>query len=68
MRSLSAPEAPAPHLVHNWQGLHGSASSLAAARLAETSGRLVVYAAKDTEAAFHACTELRFYEIGRAHV
>ena len=61
MRSLSAPEAPAPHLVHNWQGLHGSASSLAAARLAETSGRLVVYAAKDTEAAFHACTELRFY-------
>ena len=61
MRSLPAPEAPAPHLVHNWQGLHGSASSLATARLAELSGQLVVYAAKDTEAAFHACAEIRFY-------
>ena len=61
MRSLPAPEAPAPHLVHNWQGLHGSACSLAAARLADSAGRLVVYAAKDTEAAVHACAEMRFY-------
>ena len=56
-----APLAPASHLQHNWQGLHGSASSLAAARLAESAGHLVVYVAADTDAAFHAQTEIRFY-------
>ena len=61
MRSLPAPEAPAPHLVHNWQGLHGSAGSLATARLGDAAERLVVYVASDTEAALHARSELRFY-------
>ena len=56
-----APVAPAPHLQHSWQGLHGSASSLAAARLAESAGHLVVYVAADTDAAFHAQAEIRFY-------
>ena len=61
MRSLPAPEPPAPHLVHNWQGLHGSARSLATARLAQATDRLVVYVAADPEAAFHALREVRFY-------
>ena len=56
-----APLAPAPHLLHNWQGLHGSASSLVAARLAESASHLVVYVAPDTDAAFHAQAEIRFY-------
>ena len=56
-----APLAPAPHLQHNWQGLHGSASSLVAARLGESAGHLVVYVAADTDAAFHAQAEMRFY-------
>ena len=55
------PVVPAPHLQHNWQGLHGSASSLMAARLAESAGHLVVYVAADTDAAFHAQAEIRFY-------
>ena len=55
------PAPPAGHLQHYWQGLHGSASSLMAARLAETAGHLVVYVAADTGAAFHAQAELRFY-------
>ena len=55
------PTMPAPHLVHNWQGLHGSAGSLAAARLAAGADGLVVYVAADTDAAFHAQDELRFY-------
>ena len=57
----SEPAPPAGHLQHYWQGLHGSASSLMAARLAETAGHLVVYVAADTGAAFHAQAELRFY-------
>ena len=61
MRSLLVPEPPAPHLVHNWQGLHGSASSLATALLAQSTERLVVYVATDPEAAFHALREVRFY-------
>ena len=56
-----APEPPAPHLVHNWQGLHGSASSLATARLATQATQLVVYVAADAEAAHHARSEIRFY-------
>ena len=56
-----APEAPAPHLVHNWQGLHGSAGSLATARLAARSDGLVVYVAADAEGAFHAHSEIRFF-------
>ena len=55
------PDAPAPHLVHNWQGLHGSAGSFAAARLAGEGGGLTVYVAADTDAAFHAREEIRFY-------
>ena len=55
------PAPPAGHLQHYWQSLHGSASSLMAARLAETAGHLVVYVAADTGAAFHAQAELRFY-------
>lgn len=61
MRFPLAPEAPAPHLVHNWQGLHGSAGSLATARLAATAGQFVVYVAANPEAAFHAHGEIRFY-------
>ena len=59
--ALSVPTAPAPHIRHNWQGLHGSASSLMAARLAASAGHLVVYVATDTDAAFHAEAEIRFY-------
>ena len=55
------PAPPASRLQHYWQGLHGSASSLMAARLAETAGHLVVYVAADTDAAFHAQAEMRFY-------
>ena len=61
MQSSLAPAAPAPHLVHNWQGLFGSAGSLAAARLAAAAGQMVVYVATDTESAFHVREELRFY-------
>ncbi len=61
MRFPLAPEAPPPHLVHNWQGLHGSAGSLATARLAATAGQFVVYVAANPEAAFHAHGEIRFY-------
>ncbi len=61
MRSFPAPEVPAPHLLHNWQGLHGSAGSLAAARLAGSAEHLVVVATADTDAAFHAEAELRFF-------
>ena len=64
MRSLPAPEPPAPRLVHNWQGLHGSAGSLATARLAQTAERLVVYVAANPETAFHALRELRFFAAG----
>ena len=56
-----APEAPAPHLLHNWQGLLGSAGSLAASRLAASVEQLVVYVAESTEAAYHAGNEIRFY-------
>ena len=61
MRSSSAPTAPAPHLVHHWQGLHGSAGSLMTARLAAAADTFVVYVAAGTEAAFHASEELRFF-------
>ncbi|MYK48664.1 MAG: transcription-repair coupling factor [Gammaproteobacteria bacterium] len=61
MRSSPAPETPAPHLIHNWQGLHGSGGSLMAARLAASTEHLVVYVATDTEAAFHAMSEIRFF-------
>ncbi len=68
MQSSLAPAAPAPHLVHNWQGLFGSAASLATARLAAASGQLVVYVAADNEAAFHVREELRFYANGAVRV
>ena len=68
MRSPLAPDAPAPHLVHNWQGLFGSAGSLATARLAAKAGQLVVYVAADTEAANHVQEELRFYAGGAVPV
>ena len=55
------PQAPAPHLVHNWQGLHGSAGSLATARLAAETRQLVMYVAVDAEAAFHARREIEFF-------
>ena len=61
MRSAPAPAVPAPHLLHNWQGLFGSAGSLATARLASAARQLVVYVAADTEAAAHVREELRFY-------
>ena len=64
MRSPSAPTAPAPHLVHNWQGLHGSAGTLMAARLADSAGKFVVYIAASTEAAFQASAEMRFFAAG----
>ena len=64
MRSLPAPAPPAPCLLHNWQGLHGSAGSLATARLAQIAGRLVVYVAANPEAAFHALGEMRFFAAG----
>ena len=57
----NAPEPPARHLLHNWQGLHGSAPSLMAARMAAGAGHLVVYVAADTDAAYHAHAEMRFY-------
>ena len=58
------PTPPARHLVHNWQGLHGSAGSLAAARLGGRADALVVYVAADTDAAFHVQEEVRFYAAG----
>ncbi len=61
MQSSLAPDAPAPHLVHNWQGLYGSAASLMTARLAAAAGRLVVYVATGTETAFHTRAETHFY-------
>ena len=61
MQFPSAPTPPAPHLVHNWQGLHGSAGTLMAARLAAAAGRFVVYVAASTEAAFQASEEMRFF-------
>ncbi|MCY4057077.1 MAG: transcription-repair coupling factor, partial [Gammaproteobacteria bacterium] len=68
MRSSPAPETPAPHLIHNWQGLHGSGGSLMAARLAAHTEHLVVYVATDTEAAFHALSEIRFFASGAVPV
>ena len=68
MRFPAAPAAPAPHLVHNWQGLFGSAGSLATARLAAAADRLVVYVAADTETAVHVREELLFYADGTAPV
>ena len=61
MQSPPAPEPPAQHLVHNWQGLHGSGGTLMAARLAGATEHLVVYVADDTESAFHAASAIRFY-------
>ena len=68
MQSSPAPEPPAPHLVHNWQGLHGSGGALVGARLAGSTDHLVVYVAADTEAAFHAVSEIRFYATGSVPV
>ena len=62
------PQAPAPHLVHNWQGLHGSAGSLVTARLAAQEQQLVVYVAADAEAAFHARREIEFFSAGAVPV
>ena len=61
MAPAPVPTSPAPHLIHNWQGLHGSAGSLATARLGGHADALVVYVAVDTDAAFHAREEVRFY-------
>ena len=61
MRSSPAPEAPAPHLLHNWQGLFGSAGSLATARLAAAVEQLVVYVARSTESAYQVRNELGFF-------
>ena len=55
------PEAPAPRLLHNWQGLFGSAGSLATARMAASAQHLVVYVAASTEGAYRVRNEIRFF-------
>ena len=58
LSSLAVPAAP---LLHNWQGLHGSAGTLALAELASQNPGLYVFVATDTEAAMRASAELAFF-------
>ena len=69
MRPTEAPiQAPARHVVHNWQALFGSGASFGAARLAAQPGNLVLYAARDTERAERVRNEIDFYASGKVPV